>query len=68
MRLEIPNPGEIVGFVHDGEMTTGICNGDPKALGDNETVITHVPIYVREGDKCLLVAVSNIRSIARRLS
>lgn len=57
----LPKPGDRVRF-RDGDSTLeGICNGEPQAmLRFAPEVLSHVPVYVRESDRCLIVAVANL--------
>lgn len=60
-KYRFPKPGERVAFWHDGANIVGMCNGEPQQLDpDSPHVTTHVPVYVHDGDRCLMVAVHNI--------
>ncbi len=56
----IPCAGQQVWF-RDGDTTkNGIVNGEPRAYGEDPSEVTHVPVYVREGDLCMMVHVTNL--------
>ncbi len=59
--IRFPRPGERVKF-QDGEaVLEGVCNGEPKNYDDQRPwLTTHLPVYVHDGDKCLMVGVGNI--------
>lgn len=60
-RIRFPKPGEPVVFNDGDQVTRGVCNGEPQRLdGLNPYVITHLPVYVRDGDRCVMVAAGNI--------
>jgi hypothetical protein len=53
-----PKPGEEVAFLDEGAVTRGLCNGEPiSSAGD---IVDYIPVYVHEGDRCLLVHAENI--------
>ncbi len=59
--IRLHKQGEKVVFMHEGERTEGVCNGPHRSYDDQRPwVITHLPVYVREGDKCLYVDLHNI--------
>lgn len=59
--LRFPRPGEDVIFNDNGVRVVGICNGEPQSLiGTEPHVLSHLPVYVRQGDRCLMVASRNI--------
>lgn len=56
-----PRPGERVVFWHADAKLEGTCNGDPRGFDrDLPHVLTHIPVYVRDGNKCLMVAAGNV--------
>lgn len=57
---QLPKPGDEVVFWHCGTLRRGRCNGEPQALGQHPTLVTHLPVYHFESDRCLMVAVENI--------
>lgn len=65
--LRWPLPGEPVRFQNGDDVLTGVCNGPARGYDDaRPELITHVPVYVRDGDRCLMVHASNIVEWAGR--
>ena len=56
-------PGTKLAFVDGADDLVGIVNGECRALGADEDTITHVPVYVHEGDRCIMVALSNVTAV-----
>jgi hypothetical protein len=59
--IRFPRPGELVKFQDGDSVQVGRCNGEPLQLVPNTPwVLSHLPVYVHEGDRCLMVGVKNI--------
>lgn len=56
--LRFHKPGERVKFYDGDTLIEGTCNGEP--FEGEDGVKTHLPVYVHEGDRCLMVAMKNI--------
>lgn len=59
MAIRFPNPGEKVKFQDGDAVVEGTCNGEPVSLVDG-VEFSHLPVYVHETDKCVMVYAKNI--------
>ncbi len=52
-------------FTDGGNVFDGICNGEPKCFDETDPMkVTHVPVYVHDTDKCMIVGVANLVNLS----